>query len=223
MWFMLYGLIATDTSITKAIIYWSNDMNILIIGEIGVGKSTLLRELLGQSQSQIFGFRTEKTDDPNTGLSKIYIHPALGKAMYSEINVVGKATPQGAIGFPSVFNNLGTKYLKSIPDGSIVLMDELGYLESNAVDFCDAVLRTLDGPNQVFAAVRREETPFLQTVRGHRDALVYRITTENRSTLCKQILFDIQSCTMLHGSLFFGHSKDTERINDIDNPCSPIL
>jgi len=166
-------------------------MHILIAGEIGIGKSTIINKLLQRVQQPVFGFCTEKTDGDASGNTRVYIYPASGEKAYSDENTVGICTPEGAKVNIDVFNNLGVFLLTNIPIGSIVLMDELGFMESNASAFCHAVIRILDGPYFVLAAVKVKNTYFLEKVRSHQDALVYGITAGNRDTLYEQILLDL--------------------------------
>ena len=71
-------------------------------------------------------------------------------------------------------------------------MDELGFIESDAPEFCSAVLRILGGPYYAIAAVKTMKTDFLDIVRAHRNAIVYSITIDNRNSLYEQILTDLR-------------------------------
>ena len=75
-----------------------------------------------------------------------------------------------------------------LPHNGVIVFDELGFMESNAPRFTEAVLRTLDGAPLVIAAVRNKETPFLNAVRSHPRADVYRIDPENRDRLRETLL-----------------------------------
>lgn len=166
-------------------------MNVLIVGEIGIGKSTLINELLQNVRQPVFGFRTEKTKWDASGNTKVHIHPASGEKIYSDENVVGVGTSKDAQACVDVFDTLGVRLLTNIPAESVVLMDELGFIESNAPIFCNAVTRILDGSHFALAAVKTKSTPFLEKVRSHQDALVYTITIDNRDSLYEQILYDL--------------------------------
>lgn len=159
-------------------------MHILISGEIGVGKTTLINKLLQSANMPVYGFRTEK----NTESGHVYIHGANGKKSYTEDNIVGLCTASGMRANPKVFESLGTRLLADIPAGSIVAMDELGFLESGAPGFCRAVLDVMNGPYLVLAAVKPLETDFLRSVREHNKAQLFRITMDNRDALYEWIV-----------------------------------
>lgn len=160
-------------------------MHTLITGEIGVGKSTLIKRLLAHTDRKIYGFVTEKR--PFGAGERLYINPAEGGRVYGE-NVIGEIMPGRRGGIPEAFDRLGVPLLSGIPEGSIVLMDELGFMESRALDFCRAVLEVLDGEYQVIAAVKPRDTPFLKSVREHPNGRLYTVTAENRDGLYSQIL-----------------------------------
>ncbi len=167
-------------------------MHILVIGDIGVGKSTLISKLLHRTRLPVFGFRTEKTDAKAIGRDQVYIHQATGEKTYSDKNTAALCSANGIRINEGVFDNLGAALLMDIPSGSIVLMDELGFIESGEMIFCDAVLRILDGPYFVLAAVKTVDTPFLRSVLSHQNALVFNVNVYNRNTLEKQILDALQ-------------------------------
>lgn len=168
-------------------------MHILIVGETGVGKSTLIGKLLNKIESPVYGFLTEKTGADTDGLAKVYIHPANGAKTYPDTNIVGICSSKGAEARAEVFERVGAPLLTGIPAGAAVLMDELGFMESSAPLFCDRVLQILDGPYFVIAAVKPMNTPFLMQVRSHPKARVYNIDIDNRETLFERILSDLLS------------------------------
>ena len=167
-------------------------MHILIVGSVGIGKSTLIRRILERVEAPVFGFRTIKAEVDGSGNASVYIYPATGDTAYMEKNAVGLSSPKGAAAYTGAFDRFGVAYLSGIPAGAAVLMDELGFLESKAEAFCGSVMRILEGPYYVIAAVKPANTPFLEAVRANRDALTYTINEGNRNDLYGRILLDLQ-------------------------------
>lgn len=162
---------------------------ILICGERGAGKSTLIRRLLAQSQLRVGGFITkrEPTADER-GFYPIYIHSAAQREeerKYGNENLVGRCDSCSSERFTAAFETLGTAYLR---EGEVLVMDELGFLENEAEGFRAAVLEALAGERPVIAAVKEKKTPFLDAVRESAGALVVHVTEENRETLFEQLL-----------------------------------
>ena len=164
---------------------------ILIVGAQDVGKTTLIRRLLSEHPRPVQGFYTEKRLTAPSGTHSVYLHPAWlspEERTFSPQNQVGRWDGQRMQAFPQVFDTLGEACLSNLSLQALVVMDELGFLESSAPRFTQAVLAALDGPAQVLAAVKdRPDVPFLQAVLAHPNALVFRLTPDNRQELFRQI------------------------------------
>lgn len=161
------------------------ERHILICGEIGVGKSTLIRRLLLESTRTLGGFITKRISDGKA--APVYIHPAwqpVRERRFGQENLIGTSLGQC---FPEVFDTYGVSLLTPQP-GELLLMDELGFMESNAEVFCNTVLLALSGNIPVLAAVKKRETRFLSAVKNHPNAEVFEITMQNRDELYKLLL-----------------------------------
>lgn len=167
--------------------------HILICGEVGIGKSTLIARLLEHSSRPLYGFITKKLDPDENGFHPIYIHPAGAKTrVWEQDNMIGTCDRRTHNINLDVFNTLGVSYLQAKPDG-IIVMDELGFMESKADAFTQAVIHALDGEVPVIAAVKaRFDVPFLNEVRAHPKTMLYMITTENRDALFSELLPIVQ-------------------------------
>ena len=166
--------------------------HILLCGARGVGKSTLIQKLLASCTRPVSGFLTKRLAPDETGFHPIYIHPAgLAEAQrkYSARNLIGTCDSRVHNVFPEVFDGLGVQYLTAARPDSVIVMDELGFMESQASLFTGEVLRALDGNIPVIAAVKdRTDVPFLNAVRAHKNATVYSIDAENRDALYERLL-----------------------------------
>lgn len=167
--------------------------HILICGEVGAGKSTLIQRLIAQNTRPVYGFITKKLDPDENGFHPIYIHPAgASERAYEEKNMVGTCDRRTHNINLDAFNTLGVSYLQANP-GGIILMDELGFMEAQAEAFTRAVMNALDGEIPVIAAVKaRFDVPFLNEVRAHPNAMLYTITAENRDALLSELLPIVQ-------------------------------
>ena len=162
-------------------------MHILIVGSNGVGKSTLIRRLLKTVSLPVCGFYTKKEAPACAGSAEpVYIHGVSGERTYTQDNLVGTCTDHRSTRFPEAFER-AAHYLRGIPAGSIVVMDELGVMESDAPAFCAAVLQCLDGDNLVIASVRDKKSPFLDRVRAHPKAKCFFIRPENADALFLEV------------------------------------
>lgn len=163
--------------------------HILICGDVGVGKSTLVNRLLAQNTRPLYGFITKKETPDENGFHPIYIHPAgAAKRHHESENLIGTCDRRIHNINPDGFNLLGVDYLRATQDG-IIVMDELGFMESQAEAFTRAVFAALDGKIPVIAAVKaRYDVPFLNEVRAHSKSQLYMISLENRDALLEELL-----------------------------------
>ena len=166
--------------------------HILICGERGVGKSTLIEKLLAACPRPTYGFVTKRQPAGQDGFHAIYIHPAgqsLTERVYTQSNCIGACDSRTHRPNPDVFNTLGVRYIRDARPGGILIMDELGFFEAKAEAFTAAVLAALSGDIPVLAAVKsRTDIPFLNAVRTAPRAEVFHITPDNRDELYERLL-----------------------------------
>ena len=156
-------------------------MILLIQGEIGVGKTTLIRRLLGDRLPETRGFWTRKEAE-GEGFS-IYIHPMGQPPRYGDENRVGRGLPgQPRRALPAAFLRGGVG-LGAVPTGGVTVLDELGVLEEEAPRFQQAVVELMCRSSLVLAAVKPAKTPFLNRVRSLPGARLCLITPDNREEL----------------------------------------
>ena len=165
-------------------------MHALIVGDRGVGKSTLIHRVLKNLNRTVFGFETKKEEqleDPIRGCP-IYIYDA-GKAHFqTPENLIGYHKERDIPAITAAFDRYAPRLLELVPKNAVVELDEIGFLEAKSDAFCQAVLHLLEGKNPVIAAVKNREHPFLDAVRNHPNARCFYITAENRDTLYEEVL-----------------------------------
>ena len=143
-------------------------MNIIVCGSTGTGKSTAIRRLLQCCAEPIYGFWTEKlAEDPQTGSAPVYIHGCGEQLSFAPDHQIGSCKNCCAEKHPEVFDDVGVALLRGIPEGSLVLLDEIGVMEEAAKKFTARLFELLDGNYRVIAAVRDRSTPLLNDIRAH--------------------------------------------------------
>ncbi len=165
-------------------------MHTLIVGERHIGKSTLIRRVLNELNVSVCGFETKKEEhleDPVYG-SPIYIYEPGQPHYQTEENLIGYCKQQCPKPNKEVFEQFAGKF-NDFPDGKdMILMDEIGFLETCSGNFCRGILSVLDGDTPVIAAVKDKDTPFLDSVRSHKNCRCFYITKENRDELAEEVL-----------------------------------
>lgn len=167
--------------------------HILICGEKGAGKTTLINRLRASITAPIYGYCTKRmTERDADGLFPIYIHPAWqaeAERAYGSANLIGRCDICIRDVYTNVFNTLGAEYITAAKPGGYIIMDELGFMEKDAEKFKLAVFNALDGNIPIIAAVKaRYDVDFLNRIRAHEKAQLYTITPENRDALYAELL-----------------------------------
>ena len=170
--------------------------HILICGERGAGKSTLIKRMLCASSRPVYGFVTKMRPAGPDGFHPVYLHPAGQPAeerTYGPENCIGVCDSRTHRPNLDVFNGPGVRYIRSARPDGLLIMDELGFFEAQADAFTAAVLAALAGDIPVIAAVKsRTDVPFLNAVRAAPKAEVFHITPENRDELFRSLLPRVQ-------------------------------
>lgn len=164
-------------------------MHALIVGARHVGKSTLIARVLSGLGRPVFGFETKKEDEyaDEVNGSPVYIYEAGKPHAHREDNLVGYCKDRRPQTCRETFDRFAPK-IKNPPAGSIVVLDEIGFMESASEPFCEAIMRLLDGDAPVIAAVKHNSTPFLDAVKQHKNGRCFFITPENRDQLADEVL-----------------------------------
>lgn len=166
-------------------------MHTFIVGPRHVGKSTLIQKVIQEIGLPVWGFATKKEDDLRDEKlgSPIYIYDADQPRIQTEENLVGYCKDHHFQTNIEIFNNFAKRMTAPPSEDVLILMDEIGFMESKAEDFCNWIFHHLDGDIPVIAAVKDKSTPFLDAVKSHPNCKCFYIEEDNRDALC-QIVSD---------------------------------
>ena len=172
-------------------------MHIFLTGEVQVGKSTVIKNILSQSGLSADGFMTY-WETESDGSQSLHISPYSPQTQTAERHLV---TVRGMVGKPlvtkevtDVFDKRGAEILGASGKRDIIVMDELGFLESEALNFQEIVLGHLGKYVPVLGVIKPARTKFLDTVRSHPAAAIYEVTGQNRDKLTALLIKEV-----LHG------------------------
>ena len=161
--------------------------HIFLTGDIQIGKSTAITKAVDMLGITPAGFRTKGTNYTADGSSDVILYPA--EKTLETGHRAAHRSKTGITVFPEIFNTFGPIFLKR--PAELILMDELGYMESSAAEFRKAVFETLDGETPVLGAIRNKSTPFLDAVRNRDDIILITVTEQNRDFIPEKIAYFI--------------------------------
>ena len=167
---------------------------IAIGGEIQIGKSTLVERLLTCINIPVSGFMTklDRNAADEAGMFPLYIYPASMPKDQRE------NTPDNLLGacagrnrhkaYTDRFDVLATSLITDIPEENVTVMDELGFLESEAEHFKAQVRQILSEDRYVIMVIKdRFDVQFLDELRSIPDVAYYSVTKENRDRLYEEL------------------------------------
>lgn len=162
-------------------------MKILFCGDINSGKSTIIEKLIKDMKVSPKGYITVRMP-PVDGVSHVHLYDiANPPERVEDAPVIIELCKGKRVKRPELLESLGVEYLKDIPEGSTVVLDEIGTLESACPEFQKALFKILDGNYNVLGSVKAQNTELLRRVRKHPDCDLFIITPDNRNELYEQV------------------------------------
>lgn len=154
--------------------------HLFLTGPKHIGKSTVIDKFLASCSLTAGGFRTVHIDTMlHDRFSVHMLRPGEKPTKENLLFICGEPSAETA----TRFDTLGCAALAQSGNAELILMDELGPAEANAVHFRQAVLSALDGDIPILGVLQRADSPFLRQVAAHENVTVVEVTLENRDTL----------------------------------------
>ena len=91
------------------------------------------------------------------------------------------------------FERIALPTLEGVPEGSVVVIDELGKMELASKRFRDAVGALFEADTPMVATVHAHRHPFTDALKRRRDIEIERVTRANRDALPRRLLALLRS------------------------------
>lgn len=163
---------------------------VLLTGRPGVGKTTLILRFLEVWKRPASGFYTRELRRGGTRIG------------FEAVGLDGRRVLLAHISQPSP-HRVGKYYVhltafereilpllsrERLPEGGILVVDEIGRMECLSPAFRQAVLDALDAPPPLLGTIGRQNDPFLRAIRERTDILLLEVRSDNRDELVFSIL-----------------------------------
>lgn len=170
-------------------------MHIFLTGDIQVGKSTLIAKTLALLNIKPGGFKTYFDSDRAYPNKSLYISSAAGPRLFRKENAVAHFSEgQPPQVLTEKFDIYGVELLRSARmNSSLIIMDECGSLECNALLFQKEIMDTLDSSIPVLGVIKQESRGWTDRIRNHPEVKLITVTKENRDELPQNIFYLLNS------------------------------
>ena len=156
-----------------------------------------MKQVISHLDKPLFGYQTVKEDslaEDEKG-SPIYIYEIGKPRIRSSKNLAGWCLNHHATTFPEAFDRFAPKLYGPVHADHLIVLDEIGPMESKSPTFCEAILKLLDGDTPVLAAVRDKDTAFLNSVRGHPNCKCFHLTPGSREEILSEVINQLKEAS----------------------------
>ncbi len=162
--------------------------NTLLTGTPGVGKTTLIRSVLGRISVRAGGFFTGEIRERGqrvgfaiqslSGDEGILAHVALRS---------GPKVGRYKVNVPDI-ERVGIRALEdALNEAELIVCDEIGRMEMYCPAFCELLEKCLDAPKPVLGTIQARRHEFLDRIRQRRDVDLVVVTVNNRNLLVDEL------------------------------------
>lgn len=173
--------------------------NIFLTGEIQVGKTTLLNKIIKRLNYSVGGFQTCRNIYNDNGNIKreFFIKSLINDSHKYKIATITSFEDKFNVEpYTEAFETIANTIIReSIKNCDVIVLDELGFLESNAFDFQSAVFEALNSCKLTIGVIKPRSNPFLDKIRNIDNIHIFEVTKDNRDELLNDILNVIEKCS----------------------------
>ncbi len=180
----------------------SMNKNILLTGEPGCGKTTLIQRALTRLPWPAGGFYTEelRSGGVRQGFCMVTLdgeRAVLAHRDYAGPPRVGRyGVDVAALDTVAVMS-----IRRALASRALVIIDEIGPMELFSPAFCAAVQEALDSPAVVLGTIVRRSKPFSDAVKARPDVTVITVTPANRDRLLDHVVALVTAALTPPGSV----------------------
>ncbi len=170
--------------------------HIVLCGRRNVGKTTMTKRLMKELSVPVYGYQTSTVVTDDDGTHHIYMYPA-GRVdgRMAEINHIGDCNTIERTVNLEVFDDLGVRLLKlARPDG-VIVMDEIGFMETGSKCFCDEVLKAFDGDIPILATIKDTDlgAEYMDRIKQHPSVRLYKLTRDSFDRVWEEVLLQVKA------------------------------
>jgi nucleoside-triphosphatase len=164
--------------------------NILLLGKPGIGKTTVIRQvidLLGRQNAS--GFYTQEMRETNKRVGFSLETLDGEKAVLAHVSFRGPHRVGKYVVDLSVLDRLAVPSVDpDATESELLVADEIGKMECLSPRFCETVLRALTSDRLVVGTVPAKGNSFIREITCRGDVDVVEVTVKNRNSLASSLV-----------------------------------
>ena len=169
---------------------------LILTGRPAIGKTTLIKAVIGRVGERAGGFYTEEILGPGGRKGFRLIALAGPSGVIAHVDFKSRSQV-GRYGVDvDAIDRLGAGAIRTAVDQRpIVIIDEIGRMELFSSQFQSAVLKAMSSPKTVVATAMLVEHPWVTALKAMPGVTVWEVTRQNRGALIEQVIewIDAQS------------------------------
>jgi len=155
--------------------------NILITGNPGVGKTTLIKNIISKCNISAKGFYTSEvrdSDGKRWGFKIISLDGEEG--IMASVEIVSKYRVSRYGVDVDAIDRVGVTAVKeAINNSDFIVIDEIGRMELFSKKFQGVAMEALDSPKIVFGTITAKDTAFTKKIKERQDTKIITLTRPN--------------------------------------------
>ena len=163
--------------------------NILITGNPGVGKTTLIQNIISRLNISAGGFYTAEVRDENGkrwGFKIISLDGREDVLASVEIISSNRVSKYGVD--VAAIDRIGvTSIRNALSRSEMIVIDEIGRMELVSRQFRDIVMEALDSPKPVLGTIAIKSTNIAKKIKERQDSKVIKLTRANFSEIATHV------------------------------------
>jgi nucleoside-triphosphatase len=167
--------------------------NLLLTGRPGVGKTTIVREVLKELKDRkVGGFCTEEVRNSKGIRVGFKIRTVDGQeGVLAQVDVVSSIkVGRYGVNVEAIENVINPSIENALIESDFIVIDEVGKIEIASRRFKELVKQALDSPQKVLATVPIYRLSFVESLKCRTDVVLGEVTIKNRDLWPWKILED---------------------------------
>jgi len=167
--------------------------NILLTGQPGSGKTTLIKRVLEKATFSVGGFFSNEMRRGNqrVGFTLDTLDGKRGILAHVDLHTEQKIGKY-YVDISGIETVAVAAVRQALEERAVVVIDEIGKMELLSEQFRQVLMETLESPKPVLGTIMKGKNTLTDTIKERPDVAVFQVNEETRSYLVNEILLHLQ-------------------------------